>query len=320
MMVMAVKALITVIKLLLLFLVVPGFIFTGLMGLVTTWIDRKVSARVQWRQGPPWFQPFADILKLLGKETIVPEGGSVLTFLGAPVVAIAAVTLVSTMLWVLNFNLASGFVGDLIVLIYLLTIPSLALIVGGSASRNPLAALGASREMKLILAYELPFILAVFTVVAKAGSIVIGQIIAYQAASGMIFLSFSGAIACLVTLLVVQAKLGYLPFDMPEAEQELMGGPLLEYSGPALAAFKLAKAMLFFVLPVFMITLFLGGIQISSLTGISWFVLKYVVIVTLIVLVKNTNPRVKIEQAVRFFWGPMTALAIIGFVLALFGL
>ena len=311
--------LITVLKILFYFLIIPGFLFTALVGLFSTWIDRKVTARVQWRKGPPWFQPFADILKLLGKETIFPEGGSKLTFLSAPLIGLAAVTLVSTMLWLFKFDPRGSFVGDLIVVLYLLTVPSLALIIGGSASRNPLSALGASREMKLVLAYELPFILAVFTVVAKTRSIILGNIVGYQLANGMMIASFSGAFAFLVSLLVTQAKLGYLPFDMPEAEQEVMGGPLLEYSGPALGAFKLTKAMLFFTLPVFLITLYLGGIDLSSWVGILWFALKYVIILTLIILIKNTNPRIRIDQAVRFFWGPVTVLAAVGFILALFG-
>jgi len=308
------------IKTLFYFLIVPGFLFTALIGLVTTWIDRKVSARVQWRQGPPWFQPFADVFKLMGKETITPEGGSKITFLSAPLIGLAAVTLVSTMLWLLNADPKVSFVGDLIVIIYLLTLPSLAIIIGGSASRNPLSALGASREMKLILAYELPFILAAFTVVAKVGSIIMGNIIGYQGIHGFLAFSFSGAIAFLVSLLVVQAKLGYAPFHIAEAEQEIMGGPLLEYSGPPLAVFKLVNAMLLFTLPVFMITLFLGGIDISSWIGILWFAIKYVIIVTLVVLIKNTNPRIRIDQAVRFFWGPVTVAAALGFILALFGL
>lgn len=301
------------------FLIIPGFLFTAVVGLLSTWIDRKVTARVQWRCGPPWFQPFADVLKLLGKETIIPEGGSRLTFLLAPLVGLAAVTLVSTMLWLFNLNPQGSFIGDLIVIIYLLTLPSLALIIGGSASRNPLSALGASREMKLILAYELPFILAAFTVVVKAGSILMGNIIGYQSGHGMIILSASGALAFLVSLLVTQAKLGYVPFDMPEAEQEIMGGPLLEYSGPALGAFKISKAMLFFTLPVFMITLYLGGIDFSSWLGILWFIVKYVIILTLIILIKNTNPRLRIDQALRFFWGPVMMAATLGFILALIG-
>lgn len=310
---------IELLKILFYFLIIPGFLFTALVGLVSTWIDRKVTARVQWRKGPPWFQPFADVLKLLGKETIIPEGGSVITFLSAPLIGLAAVTLVSTMLWLFNINPKGSFIGDLIVLIYLLTVPSLALIIGGSASRNPLSALGSSREMKLVLAYELPFILAAFTVVAKAGSIIMGNIIGYQTAQGMMITTVSGAVAFLVSLLVVQAKLGYIPFDIPEAEQEIMGGLLLEYSGPPLGAFKIMKAMLFFTLPVFMITLYLGGIDISSWMGILWFAIKYVIILTLIILVKNTNPRIRIDQALRFFWGPVTALAAIGFILALVG-
>lgn len=301
------------------FLIMPGFLFTAVVGLVSTWIDRKVTARVQWRKGPPWFQPFADVLKLLGKETIVPEGGSKAVFLAAPLIGLAAVTLVSTMLWLFAAYPLVGFVGDLIVVIYLLTIPSLAIIIGGSASRNPLSALGASREMKLILAYELPFILAAFTVVAKVGSIIFSKIIGYQAAQGMMILSPSGAISFLVSLLVVQAKLAFIPFDIPDAEQEIMGGPMLEYSGVPLGIFKITKAMLLFTLPVFLITLYLGGIDLSSGMGILWVVIKYVIILTLIILIKNTNPRIRIDQAVRFFWGPVTALAAIGFVLALTG-
>jgi NADH-quinone oxidoreductase subunit H len=301
------------------FLVAPGFLLTALVGLLTTWIDRKVTARVQWRKGPPWFQPFADVLKLLGKETIVPENGSRLTFLAAPLAGLAAVTLVSTMLWLVNGASQLSFIGDLIVVLYFLVVPSLALIVGGSASANPLAALGASREMKLVLAYELPFILATFAVAAKAGSILFSDIIGHQSWHGMMIIYPSGLLAFIVSLLAVQAKLGYVPFDIAEAEQEIMGGPLLEYSGPPLAAFKLVNAMLFFVLPVFLITLYLGGVEVSSWQGILWFILKYVIIVTLIILIKNTNPRLRIDQALRFFWGILTVMAAAAFILATLG-
>jgi NADH-quinone oxidoreductase subunit H len=301
------------------FLVAPGFLFTAIAGLFSTWIDRKVTARIQWRQGPPWYQPFADILKLMGKEIIIPEGASKAVFLAAPLIGLAAVTLVSTMLWILNINIYGSFVGDLIVIYYLLIMPSLALIIGGSASRNPFSAMGASREMKLILAYELPFIIAMATVIAKTGSIIMGNIIGYQSMHGMMVGSASGAIAFFVSLLVAQAKLGFVPFDASEAEQEIMAGTLLEYSGAPLAVFKLTKAMLLFTLPVLLITLFLGGIDTYSLAGALWFMLKYAVILTLMILIKNTNPRIRIDQAVRFFWGPVTVLAVIGFILAMIG-
>ncbi|MFA4843660.1 MAG: complex I subunit 1 family protein [Candidatus Margulisiibacteriota bacterium] len=299
-------------KLLLATLIMPGFLFTAVMGLLATWVDRKVTARLQYRVGPPWFQPFADVAKLLGKETMVPEGASRLVFLGAPLLGLAAVTFVGTMLWTLNVDRSASFVGDLIVLIYLLTLPSLAVIIGASASRNPLAALGASREMKLILAYELSFILAVFTVVLKTGTLLIGGIVNYQAVHGLTITSLSGAIAFLVALLVIQAKLGAVPFDIPEAEQELAGGAFIEYSGPALAVFRLTRAMLYFILPSLLVTLFLGGIDV-------WFIVKYIAVLTLVILIKNTNPRLRIDQAIRFFWGPVTVVAMIGFALALAG-
>jgi NADH-quinone oxidoreductase subunit H len=306
------------VKLILAFVIFPGFLFSAVVGLLSTWVERKVTARVQYRQGPPWFQPFADILKLLGKEIFVPEGAPQFVFLAIPLVGLAAVILVSTMLWSVNADRTVGFIGDLIVVLYLLTVPSLALIIGGSASRNPLGALGASREMKLILGYELPFLIAVFVVVAKSGSIIFGNIIDYQAVHGPLIMSLSGLLAFVVVLLAAQAKLGFTPFDIAEAEQELMCGPLVEYSGAPLAIFRLTKAILFFVLPVLMITLFLGGIELSLL-GVVWFIIKYVVILALMIVLKNTNPRLRIDQAVRVFWGPIMAVAVVAFIFALLG-
>ncbi|MDD5593196.1 MAG: NADH-quinone oxidoreductase subunit H [Candidatus Margulisbacteria bacterium] len=307
------------VKLIIEFVIFPGFLFSALVGLLSTWVDRKVTARVQYRQGPPWFQPFADILKLLGKEIFVPEGASQFMFFSAPLIGLASVTLVSTMLWIFNADRNVSFIGDLIVVLYFLTVPSLALILAGSATRNPMGALGSSREMKMVLGYELPFLIAVFSVVARTGTILFGNIINYQAIHGPLIMSLSGLLAFAVVLLVVQAKLGYAPFDIAEAEQELMCGPLVEYSGAPLAIFRLTKAILFFVLPVFLITLFLGGIEMNW-PGLAWFAVKYVIILSLIIVIKNTNPRLRIDQAVRVFWGPVLALSVVAFILALAGL
>ena len=302
-----------------LFFIFPGFIFASLVGLFSTWVDRKITARLQYRQGPPWYQPVADLLKLAGKEVCVPEGGNRFIFLAAPWVGLSAVILVATMLWQFNAHPAGSFIGDLIVVLYLLTIPSLALMLGGSASRNPLAALGASREMKLILAYELPFLLAVFTLVAKSGTILLGLMVGFQQSHGMLIFSLSGILAFIVSLLVMQAKLGFVPFDIAEAEQELMCGPLLEYSGLPLAVFRLTKALLLYTLPLFLIILFLGGFNPYSWIGILGLVIKYLIILTIIILIKNTNPRIRTDQALRFFWGPVMILAVAGFIFALIG-
>ena len=133
------------------YLIVFGFIVTAVVGLLASWIDRKVTARVQYRVGPPVLQPLIDIIKLLGKETLIPAGASKTMFLLAPLVGLSSVILVSTVVWMNDINVNHTFIGDLIVVVYLLTIPSISLMLGGFASRNPLASLGASREMKLIL-------------------------------------------------------------------------------------------------------------------------------------------------------------------------
>jgi NADH-quinone oxidoreductase subunit H len=280
---------------------------------VATWVDRKVTARVQWRVGPPLLQPFYDFVKLLGKETLVPTTASRSVFLAAPIAGLAAVTLVSTILWLTNLR-GISFVGDLIVVVYLLVVPSLALMIGGMASGNPLAGTGASREMKLLLSYELPFLICLATVILKSGM----SISLARVAATPVVASVSGAVAAVVALLCVQAKLGFTPFDVAEAETEIMSGPYIEYSGVSLGVFKLTQAMMLFTLPALLITLFLGGINLSG-WGVLWTILKFLAILVLIILIKNTNPRVRIDQAVRFFWLYLTPVAAGAFVLAVLG-
>jgi len=301
-------------KVLFYYLIFPGFLFTAVAGMLASWVDRKVTARVQWRQGPPWYQNFADFVKLLGKEIIIPKQNKWI-FLISPLLGLASVSIVATLLGRTLMNPSESFLGDLIAEIYLLTIPAIAVILGASASSNPLASVGASREIKLVLSYELPFVLAIVITILKSGGLIrINDIIGYQMANGSILNSVSGAIAFIVVILCIQAKLGFVPFDMSEADQELMGGACIEYSGAPLAIFKLTRQMLLVVLPIFLISLFW-----AYSPNIFWFILKYVILLVIIILIKNTNPRVRIDQATRFFWGPMAILASIGVILALIG-
>lgn len=302
------------------FLVFPGLLFSGSMGLIVGWIDRKVTARLQWRAGPPWYQNFIDLAKLaLYKETLIPKGVPKAVFLGMPALGLAAATLVSTTVLVANGAPRSGFIGDVIAVVYLLLIPAIALMLGGFSSANSLASLGASREMKLMVSYELPFVMALAVVIIKSGyAIRLGDIALYQRLHGDVFSSASGCISFFVMLLCMQAKLGFIPFDMPEAETELMSGPYIEYSGKALALFKLTKAILLFIIPILLMTLFMGGIDFR-LAGLFKAVLEYVGILVLMIVIKNTNPRVRIDQAVGFFWGTVTAAAALSVTLALIG-
>jgi len=296
------------------YFVFPGFLFSAVMGLLAGWIDRKVTARLQWRVGPPWHQNFTDILKLLGKEVILPEGAK-MTFLLSPALGLLSLILVVTILGRSLISPLGGFSGDLIVVLYLLVIPAIAIIMGAFSSRNPLASVGASREMKLVLAYELPFILSIIVIIIKsAGGIQLGEILNHQMNLGSNIASISGALAFPVALLCLQAKLGLVPFDASEAEQEIMAGVFIEYSGLGLAIFKLTKAILLYTVPVLITVLFLGK-DISPL----FLILKFVAILTAIILIKNTNPRLRIDQAMRFFWGPVTVLALIAVGLALLG-
>jgi len=301
-------------------LIVFGFLLTALLGLISSWVDRKVTAMVQYRVGPPLLQPLVDIVKLLGKETLVPAGASRGAFLLAPLVGLAGVVASSTVLWGNLLRPSTSFAGDWIVILYLLTVPSLGIILGGFASRNPLASLGASREMKLVLSYELPFVLAMLVpVIRSGGSIRLGDILSSQFANGANAGSLSGIIALVVAVLCIQAKLALVPFDAPEAETEIVSGPLIEYSGAALAVYRLAKNMLLFVLPFFLGIMFLGGFRLHGIE-ILWSVLKFVGVLALITVIRNTNPRVRIDQATRFFWGPVAILGAAAVVLALLGL
>jgi NADH-quinone oxidoreductase subunit H len=311
----------TAIKYLFAFFVFPGLIFSATMGLLVGWVDRKVTAKLQWRVGPPWYQNFADMAKLLlYKETLVPQGVSRALFFGMPLVAVSAAALVSTILFVVNGAPRAGFIGDLIVVVYLLMIPSITMIMGGFASRNSLASLGSSRELKLLVSYELPFILALLVPVTKCGfTIRLGGIIMDQAATGPVIASASGVIAFIAMMLCIQAKLGFVPFDMPEAETEIMSGLYIEYSGKGLGMFKMARAIVAFLAPVLLITLFFGGIKFTIM-GFLGNIIQYIGILVIMIVIKNTNPRVRIDQAMRFFWTTVSAMSVIALALAYLGM
>jgi NADH-quinone oxidoreductase subunit H len=291
-------------------LIFPGFLFTLILGLVASWVVRKVSALVQWRVGPPFFQPFYDVIKLMGKETLVPQDAHRGVFIGAPLVGLAGVLLLSTMLWRITFS-GTDFVGDIIVAIYLMVLPSLALILGSSASANPHATIGTSREMKLVMGYELPLVLAFVVVIIKtAGFITAGQTAGQTPeqllslagiAQNATVLSISGMLAFLASLFCIQAKLGFVPFDIAESETEVASGVIIEYSGPLLGIWKIMHALMLVAFPLFLVIVFMGGIGDSGLPLI-WGIGKYVLVLVLIILIKNTNPRVRIDQAMKFFW------------------
>lgn len=296
----------------------PGFLFTAVLGLLVGWLDRKVSARFQFRVGPPFFQNFNDFFKLLGKETIVVKDGIHWLFAAAPLVAFGMLTLVSTMIGAALFFKA-GYGGDLLVVMYLMMVYSVMIILGGSSTGNVYSSLGSGREIKLLLADELAFILVCLVPIIKSGyRLRLDELVMGQASRGAFIGSVSGVIAFLIGLLCIQAKMTLPPFHIPEAETELVEGPLMEYSGPLLAFWKLNHFMMYVIYPFLLILLFFGGFRLER-WGILWAVLKYLLIVVLMVIIKNTNPRVRIDQAVRFFWKIAAPFAFIAVILAVIG-
>lgn len=302
------------------YLLFPGLLFMFVAGGLLSWFDRKITAWVQFRKGPPLLQPFYDFIKLLIKEIIIPRNAARITFLLAPVLAAAGAAISGLMILLPAFGISSGFRADIIVIFYMLAVPSFAYIIGAFASGNPLAAVGASREMKLVIGYELTFLLIIATVIYKSGmNINIAGIMAVQQANGPFISSISGVLLFIALMMCVQAKLGLVPFDAAEAETEIASGFMIEYSGAALAMIKASKYILLLVLPVLTVTLLLGGFNMQG-WGILWALLKILLVVLLVTLVRNTNPRLTIRHAMKFFFIWMNLLVIVAIVLNYFGL
>lgn len=299
----------------------PGLLFVAVGGLLLSGIDRKVLSRMQRRVGPPIVQPFYDFFKLMGKETIIPHHANRAVYLWAPVVGMVSLAVTMLFIPICGFSAFSG-TADLLVVLYLLTIPAVCLIVGGSASGSPFAGVGISREMVAMMSYELPLVLVLLSVARQVGSLSLQDIAAYQAANGCLLFHWSMIPAALAMLLVIPAEAGCHPFDVAEAETEICEGPLAEYSGAPLGVFKLNHAMKLFVLTALFCALFLGGITsgIAPVDVLIVFALCAVVMIVCVTLLHGICARLRVEQVFKFYWTVVTGLALVSLILAWFGL
>ena len=299
----------------------PGLLFVAVGGLLLSGIDRKVLSRMQRRVGPPIVQPFYDFFKLMGKETIIPHHANRTVYLWAPVVGMVSLAVTMLFIPICGFSAFSG-TADLLVVLYLLTIPAVCLIVGGSASGSPFAGVGISREMVAMMSYELPLVLVLLSVARQVGSLSLQDIAAYQAANGCLLFHWGMIPAALAMLLVIPAEAGCHPFDVAEAETEICEGPLAEYSGAPLGVFKLNHAMKLFVLTALFCALFLGGITsgIAPVDVLIVFALCAVVMIVCVTLLHGICARLRVEQVFKFYWTVVTGLALVSLILAWFGL
>jgi formate hydrogenlyase subunit 4 len=272
-------------------------------------ILRKLKAALHSRKGPPITQPFLDILKLLGKEDLRTAGGPI--YGSAPALSLASVLLLATLI-PMGAAPPLGFAGDIVVIVYVAAISGVLLMLTAYASGSPYAAVGGSREMMTLLSVEPVVAVALVVGAMKAQTLSTGGILAWNAAEGP---TISMLLAGATLFLALQAQAGKLPFDIPEADQEIMGGPRVEQSGPRLALFRWtlwAKQLLFGFL---LVELFFPWPRVGVLPAdLALALVKVLVVLVLVAVVDVVNPRLRIEQAMKYYLGvAFTSLAALAF-------
>jgi NADH-quinone oxidoreductase subunit H len=290
-------------------IVFPGFIFFFVFSLLCEYIDRKLTARLQSRVGPPFYQPWSDFLKLVSKEDLVPEKADKKMFTALPIVGVAAVI-------------------TAFVVIYLLSLPTLILFLMGWHSTNVFGTVGASRTITQLFGYEVPFLLALLSPALITGEWSLSSIVSYQVDHIWLFCYLP--LAFIVAIISLVGKLERIPFDSPHAAQEIVGGPLAEYSGTRLALIHLMSDMELVAGSALIAALFLGGFDyIGFLSGFGGSALGFIVLLakTLLIIfilscIKAAFARLRIEQMVNMclkWLAPMVVIQLLIIVGLKFG-
>ena len=281
-------------------LVFPGFLFLVILALLLEWLDRKLVARFQGRIGPPWYQPCADILKLFAKEDILPQGTN-LTFASIlPLISFASV--LTTAFYVpVAFQTTPSFQGDFVVVLFLLSMPSLVYFLAGWATRGVYSVVGGNRSLLQYFSYEVLFLLAVSGTAITSGSWSIAGIRNAQVQNGAFFLpQFAGFILAMIGLI---GKLKRSPFDIPKAKSEVIAGPLTEYSGKKLAIWYLTNHLQTVTGLSLMIHCYFGNLwQMNTPTGFIIFQLLLVMLQALLSAVSAIYARLRIDQLIHMNW------------------
>jgi NADH-quinone oxidoreductase subunit H len=318
---------------------IKGFVIINVVLLTfayTTLIERKAMARMQLRYGPnragPYglLQPIADLVKLVRKESFFPTGAIDAPYIIAPVVsaftALAAFSVIpfgsGWDIWHWHVN---GVVADVpISLILIFALGSIGIygfIVGGWASESKYSLLGSMRTCAQLVSYEVSLALSVLGVVITAGTLSLVQIVANQADS--VWYVAPQAVGFLVFFIAGVAETSRAPFDLPEAEQELVAGYHTEYSGMRWGLFQMAEYVNMITLSGLAITLFLGGWHFPFAHGLDflgplWFVLKLGVLLFLFIWLRTTLPRLRYDQLMSFGWKILLPVATINALVTAF--
>ncbi len=292
---------------------VLGLIITPIIaffvGVTYGGLVRNITARIQNRFGPPVYQNFWDIIKLYSKKTSIHHGW--MQHLG-PVFAITASITSLYFIPVLRDSVLFSnlsFSGDLIFLIYMMVFGSLGMAMGIGQTGNPNSAIGVSRGLSMMVGYEIPFVLALVSIMIQFHTTSLNDLLAVQS-KFTDWIIFQSPIAFITGILAFLGMMGYKPFDVPIAPAELASGPVSEFGGKYLALMQTSRSIFTFAKLVLFTDIFLGGAGDFGTLVVKTFLLYMIPVLTGIV-----NPRFRTEQAIRFFWKWPTALGIIAILI-----
>ena len=295
--------------------VFPGFIFQIICGLTFEWIDRKLLARFQRRVGPPWYQPLADLIKLFSKEDLLPERANDAVAALLPLISLSAVLTAGLYIPVAGFSPYS-FEGDLIVVIFLMSVPTLAYYLAGIVSVGIYSILGGGRSLLQFFSYEVPLLITLSGPAILGGSWSVAEIMHAQVELGpFIIYQPLGFILAVVGLI---GKLKRDPLDIPKATSEVVGGSLTEFSGVKLGIWHLVMNVQAVVGIFLLVDLYFGWTKLANpLTSVSIFIIESLIIAFTLSVTSAIFARLRIDQLAGLGWKVLVPLALLqlGFVI-----
>jgi len=289
-------------------------IFVVVNALLLTWAERKVAGRMQRRIGPkevgPFglIQPIADALKLLGKEILTPrQVEKPLYYLAPTLVFIPVLVSFIVIPFDASLQVRDINVGILVILAFS-SLSVLSILFAGWGSNNKYALIGSIRSVAQNVAYEIPLLLSLLPIIMMTNSLSLKEIVEAQKNGWFVFWQ---PLAFIIYFIAGVAETNRTPFDLPEAESELVAGYHTEYSGMRFALFFLAEYTNIFIVSAIAVTFFLGGYQGPFLPGIVWFLIKSYSLVFVIIWLRWTFPRVRFDQLLNFSWKVLIPLTFI---------
>jgi NADH-quinone oxidoreductase subunit H len=289
-------------------LIFPGILFAVPAAWFFLWVERKAVAMMQGRIGPPFMQPFYDFVKLLGKGTPQRSGVAGALMRAWPLIAVSTAAGAVGLLPVLPAS--GGFEGDLILLLALLEVPSICIIAAGFSSRSLFGEIGSAREAVLSVSYNVVFLLAIVSVAASQHTFRL-EALAQTPSSPLRWLGILAILICL------PAKLHLNPFSLPNAEQEIYSGPMVEFAGPELAMWELSHGLEWVAATGLVATLVAPQITVWWLGAIVFIALSFGIVILLSALAAATA-RLAIDTTVRFYWQCTLIFAVLAVSSALF--